>query len=80
MKRLSNDSNVNVVRFQCTTIADYVEDRYVLTKLMPYEVCNVYDSPSKSENIANSTIGLPLHTDQCHYEAGPGIQMLHAIQ
>ncbi|CAK8697396.1 gamma-butyrobetaine dioxygenase-like [Clavelina lepadiformis] len=42
---------------------------------------NVIDDPKASkENVASSTIGLPFHTDQCHYERGPGIQMLHAIQ
>ena len=44
------------------------------------QICDIYDSSAKSENIAYSTIGLPLHSDQCHYEAGPGIQLLHAIQ
>nr|XP_002119838.1 uncharacterized protein LOC100177042 isoform X1 [Ciona intestinalis] len=40
---------------------------------------DVLDNQS-TENIANSQIWLPLHTDQCHYEAGPGVQLLHAIQ
>jgi len=40
---------------------------------------NVFDEKSK-ENVASTNIGLPFHTDQCAYEAAPGIQLLHAIE